>query len=139
MRSSEAEMRAVMEPTGLKFRIDGDGDAACTISGLGPNEDRTHLVWVSAGVDEWNQYKDRDVFAHVASLEHLPRSFEVLLKLLQIVAQKKGGALVATDTHLLYRFDVPVTASADHLRDTVFFCAQIADKLELAITSSDEH
>jgi hypothetical protein len=140
MKNSEAEMHALMAPTGLRFTIDSDGDAQCLIGGLGPTGDRTQGVWVSAQVDEWGeQYKDRDVFAVVAELPGLPRSHDLMLKLLQLVAQNKGGGLIATDTRLLYRFDVPVTASAEHLRDTVYLCAAIADKLESALTESDAH
>lgn len=139
MKSSAAEMHALMEPTGLKFQIDNDGDAVCNIGSLGPANDRTHLVWVRCDVDEWDQYKDRDVYAIVAPLAGLPRSYDLLLKLLQTVAHKKGGSLIATDTNLVYRFDVPVTASADHLRDTVFLCADIADELERVLTQADAY
>jgi hypothetical protein len=139
MKSSEADMRALMEPTGLHFVIDGDGDAVCNIGDLGPNSDRTQRVWVSAHVDEWDQYKDRDVFAFVSPISSLPRSYDLMLKLLQIVAKKKGGSLIATDTNLMYRFDVPVTASTEHLRDTVYLCGDIADELERALTEGDTY
>ncbi len=137
MKTPEADMRALLESTGLNFRIDNDGDAVCTIGGLGPNKDRTQLVFVRAFVDEWDQYKDRDVFSPFAPLASLPRNFDLLLKLLEITAQKKGGALIPHSAHLVYRFDVPVTASADHLRDTVFLCADIADELERALVTTD--
>jgi hypothetical protein len=137
MKSSEAEMRALMEATGLKFLIDSDGDAVCNIVGLGPLEDRTQRVWVRAHVDEWDQYKDRDVFAFVADVDVLPRSYDLMLKLLQLTAAKQGGALIVDGTRLLYRFDVPITSSAEHLRDVVFLCAKIADELEFALTSED--
>jgi len=137
MESSEAELHALMETTGLKYTIDDDGDVRCHIGGLGPSKDRTHLVWVSNRVDEYDQYKDRDVFAIVAELKDLPQSYDLLLKLLQIAGRKKGGSLVATETRLVYRIDFPLTASADHLRDSVFLCGDIADELELALTKSD--
>jgi hypothetical protein len=47
-------MRALMEPIGLAFRI--DGDSYCGIGGLGLQNDRKHMVWVAAHVDEWDQY-----------------------------------------------------------------------------------
>jgi hypothetical protein len=138
MKTSAADMRALMEPTGLKFRIDDDGDAVCNIGGLGPDKDRTQIVFVRADVHEWDQYKDRDVFSHIAPLASLPRNFDILLKLLEITAQKKGGALIASSSHLIYRFDVPVTASTDHLRDAVYLCGDIADELERALVTGDK-
>jgi hypothetical protein len=138
MRSTPEEMRALMQPTGLNFRIDDDGDAICLIGGLGALKDRTQQIIVNADVHEWDQYKDRDVWTIVAKVDSVPQSYELMMKLLNITARKKGGSLVADSQALIYRFDVPVTASADHLRDTVFLCAAIADELEQALTTGDE-
>jgi hypothetical protein len=138
MKSSPEEMQALMQPTELNFQIDDDGDARCVIGGLGSLKDRTHLVIVNAQVHEWDAYKDRDVWAMVAKLDGIPQSFELMLKLLRLVGRKKGGSLIASTESLIYRFDVPLTASAEHLRDTVFLCASIADELEQALTTGDE-
>lgn len=140
MKSSEAELRTLMEATGLNFTLDEDGDVRCVIGGLGPQKDRTQAVWVNAHVDEWGKhYQDRDVFALVATLEDLPRSFDVMVKLLEIAGRKKGGSLVVLGGRIMYRFDVPLSASVEHVRDTVFLCADIADELERAITNADEY
>jgi hypothetical protein len=139
MKTSEAELRTLMGSTGLNFTIDEDGDVRCVIGGLGPREDRTQAVWVNAHVDAWGkQYQDRDVFAVVAKLEDLPRSFDVMVKLLEIAGRKKGGSLVVVGGRIMYRFDVPLSSSVEHLRDTVFLCANIADELELVITNADD-
>jgi hypothetical protein len=62
-----------------------------------------------------------------------------MMKLWEIGGRKEGGSIAAIAGRIMFRFDVPVTTSAEHLRDTVFLCADIADELELALTNAAEY
>jgi hypothetical protein len=138
MKQSEAEMRAVMDATGLKYDITESGQAVLVMGGLGPNDDRSQVMHIQNFVDTFGPYQDRDVYTAVAPLSEIPKSFDLMLKLLRIVGEQKGGALYATDNSLMYRIDVPVTASAQHLRAAIDLCANIADQLESALTSGKD-
>ena len=138
MKQSEADFRAVMDATGLKYQITESGQAVLVMAGLGPNDDRTQMVHIQNFIDTFGSYQDRDVYTAVAPLSAIPKSFDLMLKLLRIVGEQKGGALYATDDALQYRIDVPVTASAEHLRAAIDLCANIADQLEAALTSGKD-
>jgi hypothetical protein len=136
MQQSEEEMRAVMDGTGLTYEILASGQARMIIDGLGPNRDRSQVVLVQNFLDAYGtDYRDRDVSAAVADMAKIPKSSELMKKLLENIGEMKAGCLYVRNDRLFFRLDVPLTASVLHLRDAIFYCAAAADELEHILTS----
>jgi hypothetical protein len=141
MKQSEQEMRAVMDGTGLKYDFSDSGNARLMIADMGPNKDRTQLVFVQNFLDTTgpgSDYQDRDVYTVVADMAQIPKSFELMKKLLENMGNVVAGSLYVTAEKLCFRIDVPVTASAMHLRGAIFLCAKIADDFERLLTSGKD-
>jgi hypothetical protein len=106
---------------------------------LGPDCDRSHRVFLSHRVDQFGHedYADRDAFAFIADLSQIPHDFGLMIKLLERVGRKKAGALIVSGGSLFFRIDVPLSASPEHLRGSLFLCGSIADELEGILTGAD--
>jgi hypothetical protein len=138
MKQSAAEMKAIMDATGLKYMLDESGVAVCSIGGLGPDQDRSQVVFIQNFLDRAGSFTNRDVVTKIAEASDIPKSFELMWKLLERVGSANAGALFVSGESLQWRIDVPVSATGEELNAAIFLCAELADDFETILTSGKD-
>jgi hypothetical protein len=128
----DASVKTRLDARDIKFEIDQDGDYKLVFSF--DEDERTQIVFVGGGTEDFSGVKVREVYAPAARLKEGGVTGDLALELLGDSRTKKIGAWEADNDLLYYVIKLPDSADAGQLEVATNLAAQMADDMEKRIT-----
>ncbi|MGN6113247.1 MAG: hypothetical protein ACTHOC_09645 [Luteimonas sp.] len=128
----DPSVKTRLDARDIKFEVDEDGDYKLVFSF--EEDERTQIVFVSGGTEDFGGLKVREVFAPAARLKEGGVTGDLARELLRNSRTRKIGAWETDDDLLYYVIKLPDSADAELLETAMDLAAQMADDMEKQIS-----
>jgi hypothetical protein len=127
----------LVEATGLKFDVDGDGDVRMFFQESG--SDRTQVVYLDGEIDSYGPYEDVDMWSPIVDVRNIndAQKLTALWNATALTHSNKFGGVTMKHQFLAYKVDVPLTNDPAALKAIAGAVASLTDSVENDLTGTD--
>ncbi|WP_167285088.1 YbjN domain-containing protein [Marilutibacter alkalisoli] len=133
--AEETTVAGQLDALGYEYEVDDDGDYRLVFE---VDEQRTQLVFVLSGTETYGSHEVREVWAPAYRAVDDGFPVEVANRLLAASHENKLGAWVKQDGLAVYVVKLPAGASSAQLSDAMEYAANVADRMEAALSDGED-
>lgn len=130
-------LRAQLEKLDYKYEVDKDGDYQLVFE-LDGEDGRSQMVYVRSPVEEYGQFRIREVWSPAwrSKADEFPAA--VANRLLAASQDSKLGAWVKQGSTAMFVVKIPADADEQALSDAIDAAIRSADEMEIALTDGKD-